>query len=320
MRDMFTRRTFLQQVTAASGFAFAPSLLESNKPQKGPICIATWGANTKATAKAWTILEQGGYALDAVEQGIHIPEADPDDSSVGYGGNPDRDGNVTLDACIMNEKGGAGSVTFLQNIKHPISVARKVMEQSPHVILSGEGAQRFALDNGFVKENLLTEKAKINWENWLKTSNYNPIIGPQMHDTIGLLAIDGKNNICGGCSTSGAAYKMHGRVGDSPIIGAGLFVDNQIGAATCTGLGELMLKTLSSFLIVEMMRQGKHPQKACEIAVKRIVEKYGTDFQAGFVALDKKGNYGAYSILPNFDIALSTKEGTKKIKANCYKS
>jgi isoaspartyl peptidase/L-asparaginase-like protein (Ntn-hydrolase superfamily) len=316
---MISRRTFLQKTAALSSFALVNDAFISDNPKrKKIISIATWANNTKATQVAWDILSQGGYALDAVEKAIHVPESDPDDTSVGYGGNPDRDGIVTLDACIMDEKGNAGSVTFLQNIMHPISVARLVMEKTPHVLLSGEGALRFALEQGFKKENLLTEKAKESWLNWLKESKYKPVISSQMHDTIGLIAVDKNNNVCGGCSTSGAAYKMHGRVGDSPIFGAGLFVDNEVGAATCTGLGEMMLKNLSSFLIVELMRQGKHPQKACEEAVKRLAKKCGTEHQAGLVAVDKKGNYGAFSLLPNFDYALCIDGNNQKMKSNSY--
>jgi N4-(beta-N-acetylglucosaminyl)-L-asparaginase len=316
---MVTRRTFLQQAAALSGTPlFMPYFSIKGKP-KIPMTIATWSNNVKATAAAWEILSKDGYALDAVEKGIHVPEADPEDTSVGYGGNPDRDGNVTLDACIMNEKGHAGSVTFLQHIMHPISVARMVMEKTPHVMLSGEGALRFALANGFKKENLLTEKAEIYWKEWLQKSKYEPVISPSMHDTIGLLAIDSKQILCGGCSTSGAAFKMHGRVGDSPIIGAGLYVDAEVGAATGTGLGELMLKNLTSFLIVELMRQGKHPQKACEEAVKRIVKKCGTEHQAAFVAVDTKGNYGAFSVLPGFNYALCREGNNEKRNANSFK-
>lgn len=316
---MLSRRKFIKKTAALGSFSFlgtfAPS--EQLKPS-GPIAIATWGNNTKATEQAYKILKSGGYALDAVEQGIHIPEADPNDTSVGYGGNPDRDGFVTLDACVMNEKGNAGSVTFLQHIMHPVSVARQVMEKTPHVLLSGDGALQFALQNGFKKENLLTDSARERWLEWIDKNKYTPIISRNNHDTIGLLAIDSKNTLCGGCSTSGAAYKLHGRVGDSPIIGAGLFVDNETGGATGTGLGELMLKNLSSFLIVEYMRQGIHPQKACEMTVKRMVKKYGADHQAAFVALDKKGNYGAFSIQPNFDYALSYQDKTIRKASDSY--
>ena len=184
------------------------------------------------------VLEKGGSAkLDAVEQGCRIEEANENGQSVGKGGLPDRDGNVTLDACIMNEKGDYGAVLGVKNIKHVISVARKVMEDTPHVMLVGEGAESFAVSKGFERENLLTEKSKKAWEKWKIKSEYKPIINIENHDTIGMLAIDKNGDISGACTTSGLAYKMAGRVGDSPIIGGGLFVDNEIGGASATGLG-----------------------------------------------------------------------------------
>lgn len=271
-----------------------------------PAVIATWD-NRKATAAAWQILSACGRALDAVEAGARVAEADPNDTSVGYGGLPDRDGNVTLDACIMDEFGNAGSVTYLQHIKHPISVARRVMERTPHVILSGDGALEFALSEGFPKENLLTEEARRAWEAWKIKSEYRPVINSERHDTIGIVAIDAQRRLSGACSTSGMAFKMRGRVGDSPIIGAGMFVDNEVGAAAATGLGELVLKTLGSFLIVEEMRRGKHPQKAVETAIRRIAQKYpqqARENQVGFVALDRRGRHGAFSLQPGFNYAL----------------
>lgn len=271
-----------------------------------PAVIATWD-NRVATEAAWKILSQGGRALDAVEAGVRIPEANPEDTSVGYGGFPDRDGNVTLDACIMDEFGNAGSVLFLQHIMHPISVARRVMEKTPHVILAGEGALRFALSEGFTKENLLTEKARQAWEEWKVKSEYKPVINIERHDTIGMVALDSKRRIAGACSTSGLAFKMHGRVGDSPIIGAGMFADNDIGAAAATGLGELVLKTLGTFLLVEEMRRGKHPQKAAEAVIRRLARKYpkaAEENQIGYVALDKRGRHGAFSLHPGFNYAL----------------
>ena len=271
-----------------------------------PIVVATW-ENLKATKAGMDSLEKGGTALDAVVAGARVPEADPNDHSVGYGGLPDRDGYVTLDACVMDEKGNAGSVTFLQNIKHPVSVARKVMEKTSHVILSGKGALKFALDNGFKKENLLTEEAEIEWKKWIKDNNYNPL----NHDTIGILSLDKNGIMAGACTTSGLAFKMHGRVGDSPIIGAGLYVDNEVGGACATGTGELVLKTLGAFLIVELMRQGKTPDEACEEGIKRILKKFpelnkgGT--QVGYVALNMEGVVGGHSIEKNFSIAISEK-------------
>lgn len=283
-----------------------------------PMVIATW-KNVKATEAAWKSMHEGGSALDAVEAGVRVPEADPEDQSVGYGGLPDRDGNVTLDACIMDKNGNAGSVTFLQHIMHPVSVARMVMEKTPHVMLSGEGALRFALANGFKKENLLTEKSKMAWEEWKKTSKYEPKANIERHDTIGMLAIDKEGNISGACTTSGLAYKMHGRVGDSPVLGAGMYCDNEVGGACATGVGELVLKTLGSFLIVELMRLGKTPQEACQEAVQRIVRKYPhKNIQVGFLAVNKQGDTGAYSIQPGFNYTLMAGNDNRVIEADFF--
>ncbi len=321
---MSNRRNFLQK-SAIGSFLTAIGILPiaacsttektittivNNPTAIKPIAIATWNQNEAATATAWKVIAAGGSALDAVEQGVKVPEADPEDQSVGYGGRPDRDGKVTLDACIMDEKGNCGSVCFLQHIKHPISVARKVMEDTPHVILSGEGALQFALSKGFTKENLLTEKSKGEYQEWLKNTEYKPVINIENHDTIGLLAIDQKGDISGACTTSGMAYKLHGRVGDSPIIGAGMFVDNEVGGAVATGVGEAVLKTLGSFLVVELMRQGRTPQEACEEAVNRIAKKQTfKDIQVGYLAINKAGEYGAYSIQPGFNFALNEEQG-----------
>lgn len=326
---MITRKDFLKKgvYTTLGGLAL-PVLANSlstahpqNLPEgegSFPMVVATW-PNLKATAAAMNKIREGGTALDAVEAGARVPEADPEDTSVGYGGLPDRDGMVTLDACIMDEKGNAGSVTFLQHIMHPVSVARKLMEKTPHVILSGDGALQFALDQGFTKENLLTEKAKFAWQEWIKRNNYSPVISEKNHDTIGILAIDASGNISGACSTSGWAFKMHGRVGDSPVLGAGLFVDNEVGGACATGLGELVLKTLGSFLIVELMRQGRTPQEATEEAVNRIVKRYNyKDIQVGFVAINKKGQIGSCSIAPGFSYSLYQGEVNEKYESPSF--
>ena len=282
-----------------------------NQKSNKPLVISTWNFGLAANVAAWKILEKGGRALDAVEAGARVPEADPLNESVGYAGLPDRDGIVTLDACIMDEKGNAGSVCALENIMHPVSVARRVMEKTPHVILVGAGALKFALSEGFKKEELGTENSRKKYKEWLKTSEYKPKINVENHDTIGILAIDKDGNLSGACTTSGLAFKMHGRVGDSPIIGAGLYVDNEIGAATSTGLGELVIRACGSFLVVELMRQGKSPQHACEEAVRRIVEKNKNtikDIQVGFLAINKKGEIGAYSVQKGFQYALHTNE------------
>ena len=285
-----------------------------------PVVIATWDVKN-ATKKAWETMQNHQSCLDAIEKGCMVEEANEKGQSVGKGGLPDRDGNVTLDACIMNSKGDCGSVVFLKNIKHAISLARKVMEDTPHVMLSGIGAEEFGYSMGFVKEDLLTEASKKAWNKWKKTSKYEPIINIENHDTIGMLAIDSSGNISGGCTTSGLAYKMHGRVGDSPIIGSGLYVDNGIGGAVATGLGEEVVKTVGSFLIVELMRQGHSPQKACEIAIKRIVYKPNSDyknFQVGYIALNKNGDVGCYSIQKGFSMTKYQSNKNVNIKSDSY--
>ena len=321
-----SRRRFLRQAVlgglAMSHPDFLSAGLPTGKAPKNalPVVIATWN-NQKATAAAWEVLQKGGRALDAVEAGARIPEADPEDTSVGYGGFPDREGRVTLDACIMDEQGRAGSVACLQHIMHPISVARLVMEKTPHVMLVGEGALQFALDQGFKKENLLTETARQAWEKWKETSKYKPIINWERHDTIGIVAIDQANQVSGACTTSGMAFKMHGRVGDSPIIGAGMFADNDAGAAACTGLGEMVLRTMTSFLAVEELRRGAHPQKAAERAILRIIEKMpemAKENQIGVVVLDKKGRHGAYSVQPGFNFTLYQNNENKVFEAKSY--
>ena len=306
------RRNFIKKASASSlGLIAASSLISCQESKKDkieniiksnnlirPLVIATWKTDL-AVETAAKVLKQGGSALKAVEQGCRVEEANEKGQSVGKGGLPDRDGEVTLDACIMDHKGNYGAVLGVKNIKHVISLARKVMEKTPHVMLVGEGAKKFAISEGFKQENLLTKASKKAWLKWKETSMYKPIINIENHDTIGMLAIDKKGNISGACTTSGLAYKMPGRVGDSPIIGGGLFVDNEIGGAAATGLGEEVLKTVGSFLIVELMRQGKTPQEACEEAIGRIVNKPGKnykDFQVGYIAVNKQGETGAYSI------------------------
>ena len=285
-----------------------------------PLVIATWHV-IDATAKAMGVLQAGGTALDAVEQGCKVEEANEKGQSVGKGGLPDRDGNVTLDASIMDKHGNCGSVVYLKNITHAVSVARKVMEDTPHVMLAGEGAKKFALEQGFEPEDLLTEASKKAWEKWKVEAKYKPIINIENHDTIGMLAIDKNGDISGACTTSGLAYKMAGRVGDSPIIGSGLFVDNEIGAAVATGLGEEVVKTVGSFLVVELMRQGKSPQDACEEAISRIVNKPNSNyknFQVGFIAVNKHGKTGSYSIHQWFSMTKFQNGVNEQIQADFF--
>jgi len=306
-RRQFLRATALGTAVLSSTRTWAETLSPApemvNQP---PIVISTWNHGLPANEAAWKILSAGGRALDAVEAGVMVTENDPKINTVGLGGLPDRDGKVTLDACIMDEKGNCGSVVFLQHIKNPIAVARKVMEKTPHVMLAGEGALRFALANGFKKEKLLTAQSEKDWKEWLKTARYKPIVNIENHDTISMLALDKNGNMSGACTTSGLAYKMHGRVGDSPIIGAGLYVDNEVGGACATGLGELVMRVLGSYLVVELMRQGNSPKEACRMAVERIVKKHGDlkDLQVGFIALNKQGEYGGYCIQKGFNYAL----------------
>ncbi len=311
-RRKFLKGSFLSLITSSGSIKLTGSahrFLRAGTPVY-PIVAATWD-NRNATEEGMKVILNGGSALDAVEAGAKVPEGDPNNTSVGFGGYPDREGRVTLDACIMDEKGNAGSVTYLQHIKHPISVARRVMEKTPHVMLSGDGALRFALSEGFEKEELLTDHAEKVWKEWCEKHGEDQ---PANHDTIGILAIDEKGNLCGACSTSGLAFKMPGRVGDSPIIGAGMYVDNEIGGACATGFGELIMKIVGSFMIVELMRLGNSPVQACQKAVERIVKKYpeikNNDTQVGFLALSKNGEVGGYALRSGYSIAVSEKNRT----------
>lgn len=321
------RRTFLKYSAITAGALATKntkaenvltSMEEQGKTRK-PIVLSTWSFGLQANAEAWKVLSTKGRALDAVEQGVRLVEADPNERSVGYGGRPDRDGNVTLDACIMDEFSNIGSVAFLQHIKHPISVARAVMEKTPHVMLVGEGAYRFALSQGFKKENLLTPESEAEWKEWLKTAKYEPKVNIENHDTIGMIALDEHGNLSGACTTSGMAFKLHGRVGDSPIIGAGLYVDNEIGAATATGHGEEVIRVVGSHLVVMLMGQGKSPQKACEEAVKQIHKKFilrkanMKETQIGFIAINKKGEHGAFCLQKGFNYALKSNDMEKLV-------
>ena len=328
------RKEFLQLTSLATSSLAVSSFKAADVK---PLVVSTW-PNIKANDEAWKTLSIGGRALDAVEAGVKIPEADPKDQSVGYGGLPDRDGKVTLDACIMDEFGNIGAVMAMEHIMHAISVARLVMEKTPHVQLAGEGALQFALANGFEKMNLLTPESERVWREWLKKAKYDPKDtmktepgngednkkGPYQwpaselnHDTIGMIALDAKGNVGGACTTSGMAFKMHGRVGDSPIIGAGLYVDNEVGCATSTGVGEEVVRICGSHTVIELMRQGYGPEVACKKAVERMMKfmklrnKDPKDLQVGFIALNKKGEFGAWAIQKGFSYAVNTNAGQK---------
>lgn len=333
---MLHRRRFLQMGSLGAGTFLSGKLFASGNASNGkmPLVISTWDAGINANKGAWEVLRNGGPALDAVEQGVMVTESEIS-CCVGLGANPDRDGHVTLDASIMNEHGNCGSVAFLERIKHPISVARRVMEKTPHVMLVGSGAQQFAVSEGFpLEEDKLSKDAQEAYDEWLKKSEYKPQInientkgqngfaplkfsnGVWNHDTIGMLAIDAKGNLSGSCTTSGMGFKMRGRVGDSPIIGAGLFVDNEAGAAVATGVGEEVIKICGTHLVVELMRQGLSPEAACKRAVEKIAKRNGAkvkDIQVAFIAINKKGEYGAYCIHKGFNFALCHADNGNKL-------
>ena len=330
-----SRRSFLRLSALALPFTQISSLIGKPAPKK-PIVVSTWDSGQIANGAAWPVLEKGGHALDAVEQAAIAIENDIN-CCVGLGGNPDRDGYVTLDACIMDEKANCGSVAFMERIKHPISVARKLMETTPHVFLAGVGAQQFALANGFPLESAeLSPDAEKTYKEWLKKAEYKPIIniehqqshpkekgngpfapnrfddGSFNHDTMGTIALDAKGDLSGMCTTSGMGFKMRGRVGDSPIIGAGLFVDNEIGAATSSGQGEEVIRVCGTHLVVEFMRSGLSPEAACKKAVERIIKKdpeRAKTFQVGFIAINKQGTVGAYSVQKGFNYTVTEKGG-----------
>ncbi len=317
---MASRRNFLK-FSALTGALFAVDKSKAGKmiqqssgnPSK-PVVLSTWRFGMEANKGAWEILDKGGRALDAVEAGVKITEADPSERSVGLGGRPDRDGRVTLDACIMDENMNIGSVACLEHIVHPISVARAVMEKTPHVMLVGDGALQFALSQGFKKEKLLTPESEAEWKEWLKKSEYKPQVNIENHDTIGMIALDKNGNLSGACTTSGLAFKMHGRVGDSPIIGAGLYVDNEVGAATATGHGEEVIRIAGCHAVIELMRQGYHPEEACKKAVERIIgsakkrNKPLSEVQIGFLAINKNGEHGAFCLQKGFNYAVYSPE------------
>ena len=320
---MLNRRNFLQLSSLGFGSLFNQDVFAKNRNKSRPIVISTWPEGIKANEAAWKILKSNGKALDAVEKGVNVTEASIN-CCVGLGANPDRDGIVTLDACIMDELGNCGAVAALERIKHPVSIARLIMEKTPHVFLVGEGAQQFAVKEGFtLEEQVLSPSAKKEYENWMKKSEYKPVIniekghgpfapsvledGAYNHDTIGMVALDAAGNVSGSCTTSGMGFKMRGRVGDSPIIGAGLFVDNEVGAATSTGVGEEVIRICGTHLVVELMRQGNSPQEACRKAVERIVKRdkaKARDLQVGFIAINKTGQHGGFCIQKGFEYAV----------------
>ena len=288
----------------------------SGPPSRSPVVVSTWPHGMPANEAAWAVLEDGGTALDAVETGVAVTEADPDARTVGLGGYPDRTGVVTLDACVMDERGRCGAVAALQDILHPTAVARAVMEETPHILLVGEGARTFARDQGFDTTALLTEQSEEDWREWRReqaegqtpTGNARPepnvekAAGRGNHDTIGMLALDADGNLSGACTTSGTKWKMHGRVGDSPLIGAGLYVDNEVGAACATGWGEAIIRVAGAHLAVEALREGAAPTDACRRVIERVraLPTDTSDIQVGVVALTPEGEIGTYALRSGF--------------------
>ncbi|MDI1325792.1 MAG: N(4)-(beta-N-acetylglucosaminyl)-L-asparaginase [Brevundimonas sp.] len=293
------------------------------------IMVSTWDFGAAANAAGWAARRGGGSALDMVEAGGRVAEADESNSSVGLGGLPDRDGRVTLDACVMTWAGDIGAVCALEDVVHAVSVARRVMERTPHTMLIGPGARSFAVDQGFETQNLLTPRAEAAWREWLKTANYAPRPnsentdwrrmpgGPGDHDTIGLLAIGADQRMAGACTTSGMAFKMRGRVGDSPIIGAGLYVDDEVGGAAATGVGEDVVRVAGAHSVVEAMRHGLGPTAACRSVIERLARLRGARVagsQVALLALDKAGRAGAFALQPGFTFAVTDAAGRTRIE------
>jgi len=322
-RRLFLKKSLLTSTLLIPSVLTDAAILHKKKKSKGkkPLILSTWNHGMPANDKAWEVLMKTGNLVEAVEEGVKVTELDMDNLSVGLQGLPDREGITTLDASIMKGDGSCGSVAFVRQVKHPITLARKVMEETPHVMLAGEGARQFAMSQGMIIEKeVLSPKANELYQEWKKNSLYKPVINIENHDTIGMIAIDENGKMAGSCTTSGLAYKMHGRIGDSPIIGAGLFVDDEVGAATATGLGESIIRICGSFLIVELMRQGRTPQEACEEAVRRLIAKNKNieDIQAGFLAINKDGEYGAYAVHPGFNFAQHHHQDKALIDAKSY--
>lgn len=341
---MINRRKFIFSSLLSSAAVAAGKLVNAQYNPltvKGKaIVISTWDAGLAANKGAWAVLGTGGRALDAVEKGVMVTESDSENCCVGLGANPDRDGIVTLDASIMDENSNCGSVAFLERIKHPISVARRVMEKTPHVMLVGAGAQQFAVAEGFTLEKEeLSPHAQKAYDNWLKKSEYKPPAinvenknhgpfapnklenGEWNHDTIGMVAMDMDGNLSGSCTTSGAGFKMRGRVGDSPIIGAGLFVDNEVGAVVATGQGEDVIRVAGSHSVVELMRQGLKPEDACKKIVQRIArikKEKAKDIQVAFIAVNKKGEVGAYALHPGFSYSVKSATREELVKSKSF--
>lgn len=323
---MTTRRNFL---ALSAGLASATTIARAAQPSSARCAIvSTWDFGAAANAAAFEKMSAGGSVVDAVEAGARVPEADPSNHSVGLGGYPDRDGHVTLDAIIMDDRGNVGAVAALEDIVHAVSVARRVMEQTPHTFLVGAGGTQFAIAQGFAKERLLTPESEAEWRKWLQTARYEPqpniensnrsrAPGSALdHDTIGILARDSKGALAGACTTSGMAFKMRGRVGDSPQCGSGLFVEAGVGAATSTGVGEEVTRIVGSARVVSSMRAGMAPEAACKEAVEHLAKLRGAALrgkQVAFLALSAAGEVGAFALMPGFTYAATDTNGRTRV-------
>ena len=277
-----------------------------------PIVLATWNHGMPATERALAELTRGATAVDAAERGVMVVEADCPDRSVGLQGWPDRDGIVTLDAAIMDDTGRSGAVACVQGVAHPIALARRVMDRTPHALIVGPGAEDFARAEGlFTGTRPLDAVQDAAWKDWLRERQYRPRANSENHDTIGMLVRDATGRLAASCTTSGLAWKMHGRVGDSPLVGAGLFVDPKAGAAVCTGLGEVVMRKLTSCIAVERMRAGAPPAQACREALQRLIESGPLDanVQVGLIVLARDGTHAAGALQRGFTYALGTPAG-----------
>jgi L-asparaginase/N4-(beta-N-acetylglucosaminyl)-L-asparaginase len=293
------RRQFIKSVagaTALAAVAARPALI----PEAGPVFLSTWVQGKPANERATEVFKAGGSLLEAVEKGINVPENDPNVMSVGYGGLPNEEGIVELDAAIMDgTRHRAGAVCSLHSIKNPISVARQVLEKTHHTTLAGEGAFRFALKMGFKPEQLLTPDSLKRWLEWKSDPKRKTFwLTPENHDTIGMVATDGKGHVVSGCSTSGLGWKIPGRVGDSPLVGCGVYADDNVGAASATGDGDLMTNYCTSVSIVHYMARGASPQDAC-LELLRHISKTDPKNKTGdvcVIAINTRGEVGAASM------------------------
>jgi N4-(beta-N-acetylglucosaminyl)-L-asparaginase len=302
--DNFNRREFIKSIAAAGALAGVPA--QAAESNGGPVFLATWKHGLPAVDKAAEVFHQGGNLLDAIEKGINIPEEDPEVTSVGYGGLPNAEGIVELDAGIMDgTRHRAGAVCGLRGVKTPISVARLVLEKTSHTTIGGIGLQEFARNMGYHPEQLLTPNSLKKWMEWKANPHHQTFwLNPENHDTIGVVATDGKGHVVAGCSTSGLAWKIPGRVADSPLVGCGYYADDRAGGASATGDGDLMTNYCTSVSIVQMMARGASPQQACEELLRDMVkaDAKNKEGECAVIAMNNRGEVGAASMNAEFHL------------------